>query len=205
MPVRPKVLVVFAIVAAAAGVLLARAALDSPVEPPVKATLLPKPQLLPQLELLDQDGKLFDRQRLERHWSLLFFGFSRCPAVCPATLNVLALTRERLASLPAAQRPQVVLVSVDPKHDSPARLKGYVSSFNPEFVGVTGSEAAIEQLAHSLGVSITMQPLADDDYTVEHTQAIFLVDPRGAWRAVFTTPHSPNVIADDYRRILAMD
>jgi protein SCO1/2 len=98
----------------------------------------------------------------------------------------------------------VVLVSVDSKHDSPARLKPYVSSFHPEFLGVNGSEAAIEQLARALGVSITMRPLADGDYTIEHTQAIFLVDPRGAWRAVFTTPHSPNLIADDYRRILAM-
>jgi protein SCO1/2 len=205
MPVRPKVLVAIAIVAVAAGVLLASAALSPPPEPPQQATVLPTPRVLPELALLDQDAQPFDRKRLEQHWSLVFFGFTRCPAICPTTLTVLAQTRAQLASLPAAQRPQVVLVSVDPQYDSPAQLKSYVSSFGSGLLGVTGTDAAIRELGRSLGVSITMRPLPGGDYTVDHTTAIFLVDPRGAWRAVFSSPHSADVIADDYRRILAME
>jgi protein SCO1/2 len=204
MPVGPKVLVV-AIVAVAAGVLLARAALRSPAEPPQVATVLPTPRMLPELTLLDQDSQPFDRKRLEQRWSLLFFGFTRCPAVCPSTLTMLTQTRTRLASLPAAQRPQVVLVSVDPQYDSPARLKSYLSTFDGDLLGLTGADAAIRELARSLGVSITLQALPGDDYTVDHSTAIFLVDPRGAWRALFSTPHSPSAIADDYRRILDLD
>jgi protein SCO1 len=205
MSVRPKVLAVIAIVAAAGGMLLARAALQGPAPPPAlaKATLLTPPKPLPELMLTDQDSRTFARSRLEQRWSLLFFGFTRCPAICPATLTVLAQAERELKDLPPEQRPQIVLVSVDPAHDSAERLKSYISSFNPDFLGGTGSSDAIQQFARSLGVAVTRQPLADGDYTVDHSTAIFLVDPRGALRAVFSTPHSPNVIADDYRRILA--
>ena len=205
MFVRPKVLVALAIVAVAAGMLLARAALSPPIEPLQQATVLPTPRALPELALLDQDAQPFDRRRLQQRWSLMFFGFTRCPGICPATLAMLAQTRARLAALPAAQRPQVVLVSADPQHDSPATLKSYLRGFDGEFIGVTGDDAAIGQLARSLGVSITMRPLPGGDYTVDHTTAVFLVDPRGAWRAVFSGPHSADGIAGDYRRILAMD
>jgi protein SCO1 len=205
MPVRSKVLVAVAIVAVAAGALLARAALRLPVEPPQHATVLPTPRTLPELAFLDQDSQPFDRQRLEQRWSLLFFGFTRCPAICPSTLTVLAQARARLASLPAAQQPRVVLVSVDPQYDSPAQLKTYLSTFGAELIGLTGTDAAIHQFARSLGVSITTRALPGGDYTVDHSTAIFLIDPRAAWRAVFSSPHAPAAIADDYRRILDLD
>jgi len=205
MSVRLKVLCAIAIVAAAAGMLLARAALSPPTEPLQRATLLPTPRSLPELALLDQDAKPFDRKQLQGHWSLLFFGFTRCPGICPSTLTMLAQTHRRLQDLPPAQQPRVVLVSVDPQHDSPPRLKAYLSAFNTDFLGVTGTAAAVEPLARSLGVSITMRALPGGDYTVDHTTAIFMVDPRGAWRAVFSSPHSADVIADDYRRILALE
>ena len=207
MPVRPKVLAVVAIVAAAAGMLLARAALNPPEPPPTlaHATLLPAPRALPDFALLDQDGQPFSRQRLQGHWSFLFFGFTSCPAICPTTLGVLAQARHQLETLPAAQRPQVVLVSVDPEHDTPAQLKSYLHGFHDEFLGLTGNAAELQRLSRALPVSITMRQLEGGAYTVDHTTAIFLVDPRGAWRAVFSTPHSPGAIADDYRRILAFD
>jgi protein SCO1 len=205
MSLRLKVLSCVAIVAAAAGMLLARAALNPPAQPLQRATLLPEPRPLPQLALLDQDAQPFDRARLQRRWSLLFFGFTRCPGVCPSTLAVLAQVSQRLQDLPEARRPQVVLMSVDPQHDSPSRLKTYLKSFNADFIGATGDSAQLEPLTRSLGVSVTMRAVAGGDYTMDHTTAIFLVDPAGAWRAVFSSPHSPNVIADDYRRILALD
>jgi len=207
MPVRPKVVATIAIVAVAAGMLLARAAMNTPDPVPAltKATLLTPVKSLPDFALLDQDSKPFDRARLERHWSLLFFGFTRCPDICPTTLGLLSQVQRQLSDLPASQRPQVVLVSADPQRDSAAQLRPYVRFFNPDFIGVTGGDAAIQHLARAMGVSITMRPLANGDYTVDHSTAIFLVDPNGAMRAVFSTPHSPNVIADDYRRILTTD
>jgi protein SCO1 len=204
MFVRPKVVAAIVIVAVATGMLLARAALqgDDPAPALTKAILLKPAKPLPDFALIDQDSKAFDRARLERHWSLVFFGFTQCPDICPATLGLLSQAQRQLAELPAAQRPQVVLVTADPQRDSAAQLGPYVRFFNPEFIGVTGSAAAIQDLARALGVSIATRPLPNGDYTVDHSTAIFLVDPKGALRALFTTPHSADVIADDYRRIL---
>jgi protein SCO1/2 len=206
MPVRPKIVVAIAIVAVAAGMLLARAALNVPAAVPVltKATLLTPARVLPDFALLDHDSKAFDRSRLQRQWTLLFFGFTQCPDICPTTLGLLSQAKRQLSDLPPAQRPQVVLVTTDPQHDSAAQLGPYVRFFNPDFIGVTGSAEEIQRVAQAFSVSMTQRPLADGSYTVDHSTTIFLVDPQGALRAVFSTPHSPDVIADDYRRILVM-
>jgi protein SCO1 len=195
-----------AIVAVVAGMLLSRALLpgsagSQPVL--VSGTLLEPPRPLPPLEFTDQAGQRFDKTRLQGHWSLLFFGFTSCPDVCPQTLGILAQAEKRLADLPAAQRPQIVLVSVDPQRDTPAQLATYVRFFSPSFTGITASREATDEFARQMGVPVAITPLDNGSYTVDHSAAIFLVDPNGALRALFSTPHSPQKIADDYRRITA--
>src|ERR1043165_2887028 len=110
MPARPIVVTALAIVAAGAGMLLARAALNSPQQPPTltKATLLAPPKSFPAAQLIDQQGKPFDRSRLEQQWGLVFFGFTSGPEICPTTLAMLAKVKQQVQDLPAAQRPQVV-------------------------------------------------------------------------------------------------
>jgi len=171
-----------------------------------KATLLTPPRPLPQFALLDHTGAAFDPAQLKNHWSLLFFGFTRCPDVCPTTLGVLAQVEKSLADLPVAQRPQVILVSVDPQRDTPEQLAAYVRFFSPSFRGVTGTQQAIDSLTRALGVpvAISKSPSGNGDYTVDHSAAIFLIDPQGALRALFSTPHVPAVIAADYRLILTI-
>lgn len=173
--------------------------------PPVlaQATLLDAPRALPAMNLLDQAGRPFGVDRLRGRWTLLFFGFTNCPDVCPTTLATLAAVRATLADLPPAQRPEVVLLSVDPARDTPAALGRYVTHFDPSFTGVTGEAAAIEALTRTLGVAVMIgAPAPDGSYTVDHTAAIFLLDPDAAWVAVFGTPHSAPTIAGDYRRIV---
>ncbi len=140
--------------------------------------------------------------RLKHRWSLLFFGFTHCPDVCPTTLGMLAQTEKALANLPDERRPQIVLISVDPQRDTPQQLASYVKFFSPSFTGVTGTQDAIDDFARALGVPVAISPTDNGDYTVDHSAAIFLVDPDGAMRALFSTPHSPAIIADDYRRIV---
>lgn len=191
--------------AATAGVLAALLLTRSPAPPVLeRATLLHTPRPLPAVALADHRGAAFGTAGLAGQWTLLFFGFTHCPDICPTTLATLAASSRQLAELPAAARPRIVLVTVDPARDTPAALAAYLGHFDPAFVGLTGSQEAVEELARGLGAVMQAQPAnADGSYTVDHTAAIFLIDPDAAMRAVFGSPHEAGLIARDYRRIIA--
>jgi protein SCO1/2 len=190
---------------ALAGVLVAYVVRSRQAPPPPleHATLLAEPRALPDFELVDHTGAPFGARRLQGHWSFLFFGFVNCPDVCPGTLAMLAGVRRSLGDLPELQRPEVVLVSVDPGRDTPAVLAQYVGHFDPAFTGLTGNAADIEALSSALGVAAVVGPrAADGSYAVDHTAAVFLVDPEGRFAALFNTPHEAGLIARDYRSIV---
>ena len=195
-----------AIVAVAAGILSARWVLQrqSGSLPGVEtATLLSPARPLPPIALVDQDNQPFDAERLRGGWTLLFFGFTSCPDVCPVTMRALAETTRLLADLPAATRPRVVMISVDPERDTPEQLAAYVKGFDPTFAGATGAKPVIDELAQRMGVLAATRQLEGGGYTVDHTTSVFLIDPDGALHALFSAPHSPQLIAEDYRRIVA--
>ena len=198
---------VVAIVAVSAGVLSARwllrhQAAAQPVT--TTATLIVPPRPVPPLALVDQANRPFDTQRLQGSWTFVFFGFTSCPDVCPVTMAALAQTSKLLADLPEPARPQVVMISVDPERDTPDRLATYVKAFDPAFIGATGTKPAIDELAQRMGVLAATRPLdGGESYTVDHTTSLFLVGPDGTVRALFSAPHEPEKIADDYRRIAA--
>ena len=191
-----------AIVAVAAGILSARWVVQRQAgAQTATATLLSPPRPLPPLALVDQDNRPFDVDRLRGRWSFVFFGFTSCPDVCPVTMTALAQTAKQLASLPEKLRPQVVLILVDPERDTPERLAGYVKAFDPTFVGATGTKPAIDELAQRMGVLVAKRPLEGGSYSVDHSTSVFLIDPDGKLRALFSAPHLPQLIAEDYRRI----
>lgn len=193
-----------AIVAIAAGMLLSRSLLHQAGGPTLaRATLLEPARPLPPMAFIDDQGQPFGAERMRGHWSILFFGFTHCPDVCPTTLALLAQVEKQLADLPAGQRPQILLVSVDPQRDTPQRLAGYVKSFSPTFAGITGGQQAIHAFALQMGVPVAISPLPGGNYTVDHSAAIFVVDPNGALRALSSTPHDVPIIAADYRSIVA--
>ncbi len=168
------------------------------------ATLFEAPRALPAFSLVDQAGRPFGPDRLRGHWSLLFFGFTNCPDVCPTTLATLAAVRKSLGDPRRDDAPAVVFVSVDPGRDTPDVLGRYVEYFDPAFVGATGSREAIDALAAALGVAVIIgPPAADGSYAVDHSAAIFLVDPEARIAALFGAPHDAQAIARDYRRIVA--
>jgi protein SCO1/2 len=190
---------------ALAGVLVAhllrnRAAAAPSLE---RATLYAERRALPAFELIDQARAPFGPARMRGRWTFLFFGFVNCPDVCPTTLAMLADVRARIATASAGDVPQVVLVSVDPGRDTPPVLAQYVAHFDPSFTGVTGDPAAIETLTRALGVAVAVGAPADDgSYAVDHTAAIFLVDPAGRVAALFNTPHEARAIVRDYLKIV---
>jgi protein SCO1 len=164
-------------------------------------TAINPPQSLPATQLVSQSGASFDRSQLEGRWSLLFFGFTHCPGVCPMTLKTLAQVRKQVGDLPSEELPQVVLVSVDPERDTPERLAGYVTQFDPSFIGITGSTAAIDEFAAALGIAHKKVGMGDD-YMIDHTAAITMVDPKGRRVAVFSPPFTAEHLAADYLRVL---
>ncbi len=189
----------------AAGVVVAHFAGKRGVPPPEleRATLLAEPRALPAFALVDDAGAPFVPERLLGHWTFLFFGFVNCPDVCPTTLAQLADVRRQVAAGPDARPPEVVMVSVDPGRDTPAVLARYVAHFDPSFTGVTGDPASIGTLTDALGVAVFVgAPGADGSYAVDHTAALFLVDPEGRFAALFNTPHDAGAIARDYRAIV---
>jgi protein SCO1/2 len=205
-PLRRALLVVLAGLAAAlGGGYAARHFLARQAAAPLTevAAVYGAPRPLPEFSLVAHDGTRFDRGRFAGHWTLVYFGFTNCPDACPTTLTALALVRRDLANLPRAQLPQVVMVSVDPERDTPARLAAYVPHFDPSFIGVTGTPAAIEALTRALGVAVQAGPVVDGAYTVDHTAAVFLIDPEVRVAAIFPTPHVPRTVAGDYRQIVA--
>ena len=193
-----------AIVAIGAGILSARWVLQRQAGAQMgiaTATVLSPPRPLPPLALVDQNSQPFDVARLRGRWSFVFFGFTSCPDVCPVTMTALAATSKQLATLPEQLRPQVVMISVDPERDTPERLADYVKAFDPSFVGATGTKEEIDEFALRMGVAAAKRPIEGGSYSVDHTTSLFLVDPDGALRALFSAPHVPQQIADDYRRI----
>ncbi len=176
------------------------------VAPPALATgtYLEPRRTLPDFTLIDQQGRKFARDDLQGGWSLLFFGYTNCPDVCPATLATLASFEKQLRAAGSPAPPRVVFVSLDAARDTPAQLARYVPYFDPQFLGVTApTQAAIETLARQLGIVVLLSPRPDGSYTVDHSTAILVVDPAGRLAAVLTGPFTPASIGDDYRRIVA--
>ena len=113
------------------------------------ATMFPEARPLSAFSLLDQEGDSFTHESLRGRWSLLFFGYTRCPDICPLTMKELAEFYAQL-SQDEQQKVQVILGSIDPERDDSATMKDYVRKFNEDFVGITGSRVAMSVLSKQL-------------------------------------------------------
>lgn len=190
-----------AVVAMVAGVVLGGLALPRDVEVE-SATLLTPARPLPEFELTREDRSLLTREDLRGDWSLVFFGFTHCPDICPATLETLAAVKRRLED-EGEPVPRVIFTSVDPERDDPSTLADYVHYFDAAFLGATGSPEALENLTRELGI-ISVKVWNDErtSYTVDHSASVLLIDPQARLRAVFGTPHRIEPMARDIAAIL---
>lgn len=178
---------------------------SSQVFPPTlkQATLLTDSRTVEPFTLEDADGNPFTLDNLRGRWSMLFFGYTHCPDVCPTTLQMIATTLRRLqAEYPESDIPQVVFISVDPERDTKDRLKQFTGYFNENFIGVTGDAKQIDKLARQLGIIYAkVKDSPGGDYLVDHSAAIILFDPGAHFRALFGVPHNPDNIASDLQAI----
>ena len=205
MAARPLRIVVLVIVAFAAGLLLARLLVPAKVTPPQleQATVFPAPRALPALDLVDQDGKPLPPRFFDGHWTLVFFGFTQCPDICPTTLATLAQANKQFGDLPASSRPRMLLVSVDPERDPPSILAPYVRFFDPAFLAATGSLEATAAAAAAFNVPYAKVAQDGGGYTLDHGSGIFVVGPTGGIVAYLSAPHDAARIAGNFRSIVA--
>ncbi|WP_374438457.1 SCO family protein [Pseudomonas panipatensis] len=149
--------------------------------------LLPQTRSVPSLQFQDQDGKAFDTANLKGRWSLLFFGYTFCPDVCPTTL---AQLRELQGKLPpeVSKQLQVIFVSVDPHRDTPARLKEYLGFFNAGFQGLVGSDENIQKLANAVSIPYIPADTSKPNYTVDHSGNLVIVGPDGTQHGFIRAP-----------------
>jgi protein SCO1/2 len=167
--------------------------------------LLPEARTIEDFSLVDHAGEAFTPENLRGRWSLIFFGFTNCPDVCPGALYDLNLVSENLAGYGENEAlPQVVLVSVDPERDSPEKLKQYVRYFNPGFIGVTGGEKQLAEMTAQLGVPYQVEDHepGDPEYAVYHSASILVTDPSARLRGAFPPPHDAAAMAQDLRRLI---
>jgi protein SCO1/2 len=154
-------------------------------------------------ELTKQDGTPFTNDDLSGQWSLLFFGYTHCPDICPATMNVLAEAKRKSAG----DFPRVVFVTVDPQRDTVDMLGDYVHYFDPEFTGVTGDEKMIQALALQASVlhmKVPGESGNENDYLVDHSSSILLINPEGQLAAFLGAPHTPGSILESVENIRAV-
>jgi protein SCO1 len=170
-------------------------------EPPRTATVLPEARPLPDVRFTDKAGRETKLSDFKGDFTLLFFGFTNCPDVCPLTLSLLAQVRADVASRAPRLAPRVLFVSVDPHRDTPERIDAYLKGFDPEFFGVTASDAELKPLLEQLGVAVEKHDHGGANYNVVHNSAIYVLNPNAEWLAVSTGPHDPQVVASDYLRI----
>ncbi len=163
---------------------------------PVDGLLWPDPPQLAAFHLVDDSGQPFTLDDLRGRWTLMFFGFTHCPDVCPTTLEAMARAHAALQDNPAwSEHGQVVFVSVDPDRDDGEQIAQYVHYFSPDFIGATGAATELEALTRSVGVLFMKVPLGEGAYTMDHSAGIFFVAPDTRLVSVLTPPHGADAIA----------
>ena len=153
--------------------------------------LFEKPRLMKEFSLLDQNAAAITKADLEGKWSLVFFGFTHCPDICPTTLAVLHQFYEAMKKEPdnrvLLDSTRIVLATVDPARDSPETLKEYLAFFNPGFMGVTGEFMSIYNFASNLNAPFK-KIVQDDSYTMDHSAYIFVLNARGDYQGFIKPP-----------------
>ena len=165
--------------------------------PPATATVLPEAVPVPAFSLLDQHGSAIDESVFAGQWDLVFFGFTHCPDICPATLQVLATAKAQLAEQGQSPLPRIVLVSVDPERDTPELLGQYVDYFGEGNLGITGTLEEITKLTSGLGLYFQKQDSDNEHYNVDHSAAVLLINPDCGFGAVFGGTHKPENFVHD--------
>lgn len=176
---------------------------------PEHALYYQQPRNLNSFELTDHNGQLFTQAQLKDKWSLIFFGYTSCPDVCPTTLQNLGFMYEDLQAV--TNNSQVILVSVDPQRDTQEKLNQYIAYFNREFIALRAGHEVLFPFARNMGLMYAIGG-EGDEYMVDHSASIVLINPEGKITALFKPEQVvgkiPSIDNDkllsDYKKIVAL-
>ncbi len=165
-------------------------------------SMIDPPQPAAEIDLMDTSGERFLLSDLRGETVLLFFGYTFCPDVCPATLHDIRFVFEQLGDRTDDAR--IVFITVDPARDSPDRIRSYLDGFDPDFIGLTGTDAALEQVYQDYSVQVVRAPAAGaGGYEVEHISRIFVIDRAGRLVATFPYGLGREAILADLQHLLS--
>jgi protein SCO1/2 len=195
-------LVLIGLVALAVGIFAGSRLGGKGPAPAIQGATFAEPQAIPEFRLVDHNGVPLTSNRLQGKWTFIYFGYTFCPDVCPTTLQSLGAMQRQLSEDDADSGTEYLFISVDPDRDTTDRLAQYTPFFGDRFVGATGSDESLLALTSSLGVIYAKVEGDDpDNYLVDHTSSVLLVNPKGELQAVMSAPHTPAQLARDFLSI----
>ncbi|NEU13389.1 SCO family protein [Methylobacterium sp. BTF04] len=150
--------------------------------------------------LTDQDGKRVTERDFAGATHLVFFGFTHCPDVCPTTLQQIGDVLQALG--PKGRDTKALFIAVDPERDTPAALKTYLASFDPRIVGLTGSPEEVNAAVKAYRAYVRKVPTKGDDYTMEHTALVYVMDGRNRFINALNLTRPPAEAAADLARMM---
>lgn len=170
--------------------------------PQIQGFVLQTPRKIGVPELQNADGTVFDNAALTGKWSLLFYGYTHCPDICPTTLSTVAAARQEALSRPI-DFPQVIFISVDPKRDDAELVGEYVRYFDESFIGVTGEERMLQAMAQQMSVAAMVVPSdKPGEYLVDHSSNLMLINPQAELVAMLRPPHTVQSILDSISKVM---
>tara|TARA_Y100000815_G_C13307623_1_gene487129 strand:- start:639 stop:1268 length:630 start_codon:yes stop_codon:yes gene_type:complete len=150
--------------------------------PEVEALVYEQAKPISPFLLTDQHGEPADNSQFMGHWNLVFLGYTSCPDICPMTLAKLTAVQKQLSQ---DYQVQVWFVAVDPKRDTTEKRKAYIDYFNPEFLAVSGPHKQLFPFVRELGLIYAINDSDEQEYAVDHSASVVMVDANGAVRAIF--------------------
>jgi len=159
------------------------------------------PQIGGHFALSTPDGRRVTDTTFRGKWLLVYFGYTSCPDVCPTTLSAMALALDKLG--PLADKVQPVFITVDPERDTAKIVGEYVKDFDPRFVGLVGSPQEIGTAAEQFHVYYRVRQLGNNEYVVDHSSFIYLIDPNGAFVRLLTGDLPGHQLADELRKLMS--
>lgn len=160
------------------------------------------PNIGGEFSVMNHEGVPFTDENLKNKYSLIFFGFTHCPDICPTALSVLADAYSRLSKA-QSENVQVIMASVDPLRDTAKVMSEYVPAFNKKFIGLTGTEAQMKDMAKKYLVYFAKRPVDEyGNYNVDHSGYIYLIGPDGRYMKHFSHKSTADEIVDSLKSYL---